>query len=1273
MLLIGGTGAFAQKKAIDLMEKQRYADAARAFEKHLKKNSEDGASYENLGNVYRKLRDFPKAELNYERADIYGGLTSNGFVNYGQVLVKNGKSTEARKQFERYLQMEPESFVVRTMMQSLREVEAWSHAPQSYDVKSVSGLNSEFSDFAPVVYQNGIAFTTERNQDLVNDNSSGWSNLPYLAVFYSEFKDEHGLEFNRPKNFLSRLYGDYHVGPITIDTVNHQAIFTEVGSSGKRDDVPRLKTYVAEIIKGKRLDKPQLLPVANADTFSVAHASISPDGNTLFFVSDMPGGVGGMDIYIMKRNAGGWGDPSLLNGSVNTELNEVFPYARSATHLYFASNGHAGYGGLDIFESHLVDGSWTQPINLKSPVNSEGDDFGITFYNQNRGYFSSERDGGQGKDDIYQFIKVADPDDQDRVAVNGVFEYSKIPKDGIMLRLLDEEDNLLEEVYTDSVGNFVFTQLPTNKNYKVEVANIPKYELAEASIFLVNESGEKVLILDRLNESEFKFTTLPKDEFDSMALLDEEDNSLGSYEIFGQLYSMLPTDNVSGMTLMILDEEGNIIDEIQTDSIGMYEFTNLSKTQHYTIKLIDKDSIIRKSTVYYEDDIGVTAVADSGNNLFHLERMVAARLSEMKNEVPTRGYVEYEGQPVKNIRLMMVDSSNAHLRASKSSGEGYFDFGRIAANQKFNFILPDSVSKLPGQLNIYLINENGEKVVFAQKDAEKHFAFTSLSAEEYSPNLLSEVDTKLDQYGIYGQVFRKLPGDYKDGLTIVALDDKGRVIETVVADASGNFKFTKLKPDQQYTFNVEEQDQGELQVSIFDTKGNLVDELRLEELASYVYQKLGSEEAILFQVAAEDEGSLKEELVSGMVYKKLPGDYKEGILVFAVDEHGNVLDSAYTDREGNFKFSRLNRQEDFTLRVMDEDDSEMMVGFYNYEGQFDGLITLDETNAFEYSKIILEAASELGRLDETDQSSNKLYGQVYKKLPGDYQKGMKVYAYDANGIVIDEAVIDEEGKFQFKKLSADGTYSIRLADDNDNATFALLDKNGNKISEIDQSDGEFVWNKLARDEYQLALAEADDYKLDGNKYKVPKNTKPLKSADNLVYFEYKRYILSADDSSLLASIVKSMQADEGRYLHIQSHSDQSEMTGLRSYSALRSVSIVRYLNAYGISSDRLYVQNWEHDKPVVDCSEGNPCSEADRAKNQRTELSIVDVSNMPSTPKLRGILDSMNGFCLAEEGQNPVFHLIPFDERKSNMEGSIGWICGHMGAYSSNQRISTAF
>lgn len=208
---------------------------------------------------------------------------------------------------------------------------------------------------------------------------------------------------------------------------------------------------------------PQPLPFNN-DEYSVGHPAISEDGLTLYFVSDMPGGKGGTDIYKSEMKDGNWGEPVNLGEPINTEGNEMFPFLNHDEELFFASNGQPGLGGLDIYVIDVIKNK--KVINLGAPINSNLDDFGLII-DKKEGYFSSNRDGGKNHDDIYSFTAER-PFLTNYLASGTVYDKtSKAILDNAVVKLYDEGGNLLDSTYSDKNGKYAFT-VDTGKKYSIK-------------------------------------------------------------------------------------------------------------------------------------------------------------------------------------------------------------------------------------------------------------------------------------------------------------------------------------------------------------------------------------------------------------------------------------------------------------------------------------------------------------------------------------------------------------------------------------------------------------------------------------------------------------------------------------------------------------------------------------------------------------------------------------------------------------------------------------
>jgi len=277
-------------------------------------------------------------------------------------------------------------------------------------VSNLGMLNSSDLDYSPILFKDGVVFTSTRKYVGSKRKAFRSKKKAYSYLFYSK-RNSRG-EFKEPAPLKGKINGRYHEGTATFNQEGTLMFFTRNTNEGKNSyGKVNLKIYVAKNINGywKEIEE---LPF-NSDRFSVCHPSISKDGKRLYFASNKNGGFGGMDIYVSHYENGRWQYPVNLGPEVNSAQNETFPFIDEKDALYFSSDGHGGKGGLDIFKSKITDaeeGTWSKPANIGQPFNSPKDDFGFTVYNNSQdGFFTSSREGGKGRDDIYTWHKAYIP------------------------------------------------------------------------------------------------------------------------------------------------------------------------------------------------------------------------------------------------------------------------------------------------------------------------------------------------------------------------------------------------------------------------------------------------------------------------------------------------------------------------------------------------------------------------------------------------------------------------------------------------------------------------------------------------------------------------------------------------------------------------------------------------------------------------------------------------------------------------------------------------
>jgi outer membrane protein OmpA-like peptidoglycan-associated protein/tetratricopeptide (TPR) repeat protein len=608
-------------KAEKLYEANYFADAVKYYEKGLKKEPKNIQAIEHLADAYRQLKQYTLAEKWYNKAITLNTKNPQTYYYYGQILKTQNRISEAKNQFQKFIDLSGSNTTAvllgKLLLQSCEEAQKLNTEEPYFKIGLVNGVNSEFAEFSPFLLNNQLVFTAERTPDLLEGKQFSVNNKPYLSIYKAKSKTNNKTEFNKISLFNKRLYSEFHDGPITFNKEGNLAFFSRVDkSTPNKSGVVTAKIYFSQKHK-KKWSKPQPFHY-NSKEYSITHPALSPDGKYLFFASDMPGGQGGMDIYMCKNENGQWSKPINLGSDVNTPGNEVFPYFYNGI-LYFSSDALPGMGGLDIFyvkESN----NWKEPQNLKNPVNSSYDDFGIFMYDDKHGYFSSNREGGIGSDDIYYFERIRDDEEmKPKTKILGLFEYKNLPADGVTLQLIDEEDNFIAETITDKNGKFVFKNLSPDKNYMILLKENDFDD--DYKIYLLNENGEKVMRLNRFAEGKHKFKALPFDEYNNMTLIEEEDAEvLFTIGLSGQIYKLLPGDVSAGMEIMVVDDEGNIIMKTFTDENGKFKFRKLKPDENYLLMINEEDADFK--IVMFDDQGKLLGEAQRfKNNVFKYRRL----------------------------------------------------------------------------------------------------------------------------------------------------------------------------------------------------------------------------------------------------------------------------------------------------------------------------------------------------------------------------------------------------------------------------------------------------------------------------------------------------------------------------------------------------------------------------------------------------------------------------------------------------------------------------
>ena len=391
------------KKAESLFEAMAFNEAIPLYKPIA--DGDDGLEASlRLAECYRLTNQISKAEPDYAKAVERPDIRPEFVLYYAQSLQVNGKCTDAVDWYRRYNYMQPNDPRGLDLMSSCTDISDLLGTGSDYELLPLT-INSAANEMCPFFFRNGLVYSSSRPLD-GHGETDQWTGEPYYHLFFAEGEKD---RFSKSTPFAEDLISSLNDGPASFSGTGNTMYFSrnnakggkgQQGSHGGRS----MQIYKSVLVEGG-WSKPEKLSFCDP-RFEYTHPAISADGSQLIFSSNCPGGQGGMDIWLVEYGNNVWGTPANISSLINTPGNEVFPFIHDDGTLYFASDGRRGLGGLDIYRASLRSGSYTKAENMRSPINSPQDDFGLVFDpDLEQGYFSSNRPGGKGGDDVYSLTR----------------------------------------------------------------------------------------------------------------------------------------------------------------------------------------------------------------------------------------------------------------------------------------------------------------------------------------------------------------------------------------------------------------------------------------------------------------------------------------------------------------------------------------------------------------------------------------------------------------------------------------------------------------------------------------------------------------------------------------------------------------------------------------------------------------------------------------------------------------------------------------------------
>lgn len=474
-----------------------YADAIKAYESLIDKGVKDERIVQRLGNSYYFIGELPSALQWYKELFAINEEQEPEYLyRYAQCLKASGnyrKADEVLEKFNLKAGSEKRASLIREDKNYLEQIKLNSGR---YEVAD-AGINSPYSDYGSVIYDKRIVFTSARDTGGIAKTSFKWTNKSFSKLYIADLMPDGSV--SKPKLFRKKQKSRFNESTPVFTKDGRTMYFTrnnftdgKRGSSDKQ--ITLLKLYKSEYVNDA-WEEAKELPF-NSDQYSTAHPALSMDEKILYFASDMPGTLGQSDLFKVAINADGtFGQPQNLGPVINTEGRETFPFISAENELYFASDGRPGLGGLDIFVTKInADGTIDDDVqNVGEPVNSKQDDFAFTIDRKNRnGFFSSNRENGQGLDDVYRFTETKRlVCEQDLMGTVSDAESNEVLSN-VSLTLFDENLNPLSTITTDEKGNYIFPKIKCGKKYSIR-ASKSDYGIKDISTAVKKANGKTTM------------------------------------------------------------------------------------------------------------------------------------------------------------------------------------------------------------------------------------------------------------------------------------------------------------------------------------------------------------------------------------------------------------------------------------------------------------------------------------------------------------------------------------------------------------------------------------------------------------------------------------------------------------------------------------------------------------------------------------------------------------------------------------------------------------
>ncbi len=604
LFLLVGAISFAQEGKISRADKKfdqyAFVDARKIYLDVAEKGYESADLFQKLADSYYFNAEYTNAEVWYKKLiDTYQEeVQPEYYFRYSQTLraLKNYELADAMMtRFNDLNGTDTRATLFKESPDYLREISEYKKS--KYTLEDIRSINSRYSDFAPTEFEGKLIFASTRDSGGSVRRIHKWNNQPFLDLYQTRIGEQSG-SFSKPSKFNKKLNSKFHESTTAFSKDGSTVYFTRnnyTKGSYKKDKngTNKLKIYKSTREEGKGWTEAVEMPF-NSDEYSTAHPALNADNTKLYFASDMEGTIGLSDIWVVDINEDGtYGTPVNVGRPINTEGRETFPFMSKNGNLYFASDGHPGLGGLDVYvTSPQLQNDEQEIINVGKPINSSYDDFTFIVNDETKlGYFASNRKTGMGSDDIYRFVQEIIPCD---ILVDGkvIDKDSGDPISGATVQLIDSSGEVVTSMLSETNGGYNFDTANCEEQYIVRA--IKETYNGDEVVFTTPDESKTIT-----NNLRLELAQKPIEVGDDLTVLLE----------LNPIYFDFDRFNIRPDAALELEKVISVMKQYPTMVIDARSHTDSRGVDSYNLSLSDKRA---KSTVAYIISQGIDSSRISG-------------------------------------------------------------------------------------------------------------------------------------------------------------------------------------------------------------------------------------------------------------------------------------------------------------------------------------------------------------------------------------------------------------------------------------------------------------------------------------------------------------------------------------------------------------------------------------------------------------------------------------------------------------------------------------